>query len=55
MPIYEYECRKCGQQWEVVQIRQGENFPPCPKCGEGNPKQVVSTPAVVYEIGGRKT
>ncbi|MFY9814143.1 MAG: zinc ribbon domain-containing protein [Dehalococcoidales bacterium] len=44
MPIYEYECQQCGRKFEYF-LRSGgdENKVKCPKCGEDNPKRVVSS------------
>ena len=30
MPLFEYECRKCGHQFEALVI--GSRKPACPKC-----------------------
>lgn len=30
MPLFEYECRKCGHQFEALVI--GTRKPVCPKC-----------------------
>jgi putative FmdB family regulatory protein len=43
MPIYEYECKKCGEKFE---LRRGFNDLDeeikCPKCGTKHPKRVLS-------------
>ena len=43
MPIYEYQCSKCGHVLEVLQRmdenRAGQN---CPKCGENNLVKKIS-------------
>jgi len=42
MPIYEYECRKCGGRFEQL-IRRDADIPrACPKCGAKSPKKVFS-------------
>lgn len=43
MPIFEYECSKCGRVFENLERapRMQEN-PCCPSCGEQNPKKVFS-------------
>ncbi len=33
MPIYEYTCRSCGCQFEVLHRSSRETKPACPKCG----------------------
>lgn len=38
MPIYEFKCRNCGQEFEFLKIKSDETVQ-CPKCqakGEGN-------------------
>jgi len=32
MPIYEYACRECGQEFELL-VRNHEEKPECPHCG----------------------
>jgi putative FmdB family regulatory protein len=46
MPIYEYECEKCGDKFEYF-LRWGgdEKNVKCPKCGSENPKRVISSVA----------
>lgn len=33
MPIYEFECKKCGEKFEFLFMTSGE-MAECPKCGE---------------------
>ncbi|RME27289.1 MAG: zinc ribbon domain-containing protein [Deltaproteobacteria bacterium] len=33
MPIYEYECRKCGDQFDVIQSFSDKPLRKCRKCG----------------------
>ena len=33
MPIYEYECRKCGHGFEMLVRNSADSAPACPKCG----------------------
>ena len=34
MPIYEYECKSCGNIFEYLSLRQKQlSFVKCPKCG----------------------
>jgi len=43
MPIYEYECGKCGERFEFRRgITDGDSEIRCPKCGAGNPRRVFS-------------
>ena len=43
MPIYEYECRSCGEKFELRQgITDSDSEIKCPKCGVANPRRVFS-------------
>ncbi len=41
MPIYEYTCKKCGNEFEVIVF--GDDKPRCPACGAKNPKKNMSS------------
>jgi putative FmdB family regulatory protein len=44
MPIYEYECRKCKERFEVIQkVDEDNSEVRCPKCYEDKPQKVLST------------
>ena len=44
MPIYEYECHKCGEKFEQFRsLRQSDSEVECPKCGAKHPIRVFST------------
>ena len=43
MPLYEYVCRSCGEQFELL-IRGGE-APECPACREPDVQKQFSVPA----------
>jgi len=43
MPIYEYQCRKCGEVFEKIQkVDEGGESLECPYCGEQNPDRILS-------------
>jgi len=42
MPIYEYECQKCGHQMEALQKMSDDPLKECPSCGEHELKKLVS-------------
>ncbi len=44
MPIYEYQCTKCGEEFSVRQS-MGEDGSKlnCPKCQAENPKRLISS------------
>jgi putative FmdB family regulatory protein len=43
MPLYEYVCRDCDTQSEV--LVQGSQQPECPKCGSGKLTKLLSVVA----------
>ena len=45
MPIYEYECKDCGQASEML-VRSSEEGVVCPSCGSSSLKKMFSTFAV---------
>ena len=48
MPIYEYECKQCSSQFELL-IR-GEEVPECPGCGSRKLDKLLSA-AVAHTAG----
>jgi putative FmdB family regulatory protein len=44
MPIYEFQCNKCGKVFEqlVLSSDNGERYP-CPGCGKGDTCRLLST------------
>jgi len=59
MPIYEYECRACGQvsshvimSYEIPGSRHAGR-PDCPACGSSRTRRVMSSFAVVESEGSR--
>lgn len=51
MPIYEYECKKCGHRFERIQRFSDPLVKKCPECG-GRVEQVLSAPAVQFKGSG---
>ena len=47
MPIYEYECRHCGHQFELLMI--GSTVAACPSCESRELEQLISGFAVSSE------
>ncbi len=44
MPIYEYRCRSCGEEFEkLVRLRTREDEVPCKACGEREAERRVSS------------
>ncbi|MEW6002381.1 MAG: FmdB family zinc ribbon protein [Nitrospirota bacterium] len=51
MPIYEYECLKCGKQYEVFQKFSDEPLSSCADCGGPVHKLVSHTSFVLKGTG----
>jgi putative FmdB family regulatory protein len=45
MPIYEYQCAKCGFQTEVLQKISDAPLKKCPECGKPAMEKMVSAPS----------
>ncbi|MFC1970627.1 FmdB family zinc ribbon protein [Chloroflexota bacterium] len=44
MPIYEYECKNCGERFELLRsIKDNDNDIRCPKCNKEFPKRLLSS------------
>jgi len=41
MPLFEYECRECGQRFEA--LVQGTKRPACPECGSEDLEKLLSS------------
>ena len=51
MPLYEYECQKCGKRLEAIQKLNEETLKICPHCG-GDLKKLISAPAIQFKGSG---
>jgi putative FmdB family regulatory protein len=51
MPLYEYECKKCGHRFEKIQKFSDKMVTKCPECG-GKVEQMISAPAVQFKGTG---
>lgn len=51
MPLYEYECLKCGKRTERLQRYEDAPLAACPQCG-GEVKKLFSAPAVQFKGSG---
>lgn len=44
MPVYEYECKSCGEKFEVNRsLNDVAEKEKCPKCGGSDTRRVYST------------
>jgi len=51
MPLYEYQCKKCGHRFEKIQLFSAKMVKKCPECG-GAVEQMISAPAVQFKGSG---
>ena len=51
MPLYEYQCAKCGKKSEFIQNFKDPHETVCPACG-GALKKLLSSPAVQFKGSG---
>jgi putative FmdB family regulatory protein len=51
MPIYEFKCRKCGDEVEVFQKMNDKHPVKCKKCG-GRLEKLISAPAIQFKGSG---
>ena len=51
MPIYEYECQKCGKRTEAIQRIGEKPLKICPHCA-GKLKKLASAPAIQFKGSG---
>jgi putative FmdB family regulatory protein len=50
MPFYEYQCRACGHELEVLQKVSDPALKKCPACGKSQLTKLVSAP--VFRLKG---
>ena len=44
MPIYEYQCEECGEEFEkIVRLSQADHRQGCPSCQSQNTRKKIST------------
>ncbi len=51
MPLYEYECQKCGRRTEKIEPVSGPHLKKCPHCG-GKVERAVTAPAIQFKGSG---
>lgn len=51
MPVYEYQCQACSNQFELRQKFSDEPAKECPKCG-GEVRKLISNTAFTLKGGG---
>ncbi len=51
MPLYEYECAKCGHRFEKIEKVTAPARQKCPKCG-GKATRRLAAPAIQFKGSG---
>jgi putative FmdB family regulatory protein len=51
MPTYDYECKKCGHNWETFQSIKAEPLKKCPECKKAGAKRVIGPGAAILFKG----
>jgi putative FmdB family regulatory protein len=51
VPLYEYECLKCGRRTERIENHRGPHLKKCPHCG-GKVERLLAPPAIQFKGGG---
>lgn len=54
MPIFDYECSKCGFVFEALSLSRSE-IPQCPECGSEENRRLPGIPAVHVKGGDPAT
>jgi len=52
MPVYEYECKKCGHRFELIQKVSDPPPAKCPKCKEGEIQKLLSAAGLQFKGSG---
>ena len=53
MPIFDYQCTKCGHSFDALQKLGEAPLKKCPECGKAALEKLVSTPA--FQVKGKHT
>jgi putative FmdB family regulatory protein len=51
VPLYEYQCLKCGRRTEKIESVSGPHLKKCPHCG-GKVEALISAPAIQFKGSG---
>ena len=51
MPLYEYQCQKCGERVEMIQRFSDPPYTHCPNCG-GAMRKLISPSAIMFKGSG---
>lgn len=51
MPIYEYQCKDCGHQFEAIQKFSDSPLSDCPSCNTASLSKMISAPG--FRLAGK--
>jgi len=51
VPLYEYQCEKCGRRTEKIENLSGPHLRKCPHCG-GKVERMLTAPAIQFKGSG---
>jgi putative FmdB family regulatory protein len=51
VPLYEYQCAKCGKRTEKIENVSGPHLKKCPHCG-GKVERLLTAPAIQFKGSG---
>jgi putative FmdB family regulatory protein len=52
VPLFEFECSKCGHRFERIQKFADPDPKKCPECGAGKIERLLAAPAVQFKGSG---
>ncbi len=52
MPLYEFQCPKCGHRFERIQKFSDPDPKKCPECGASKIERLLHAPAVQFKGSG---
>ena len=52
MPLYDYRCKDCSHEFEVLQGMSDDPLTNCPECKQDMLEKMVSAPAFTFKGGG---
>ncbi len=51
MPIFEYKCNNCQEEFEILQLPGHDYEPRCKACGGADLKKLISVPFLPSSVG----
>lgn len=51
MPIYEYQCKTCGNSFEKLFFKGDDEQVVCPECGDDKVKKLLSAGSFMHKTG----